>query len=279
MAGVGLGDGPKWWEDFEWVRLADVVVEAPPPRAARAARTGGAGATTAVTARTGRAGGRVLAPASDAALAAADLVEALWEQVDEARVWAGDGARLLLVDLDNLRAGPTRWQARMAVVVALARQADHVALAGQVGAVERALPHLGEFADLAEAVPDGSDLADHALLDQARAFADGLAAEGLDGPGQVVVASNDGIFADLVDDGWALTVLSPGHEALSDRLRDAARRTVDLTDAERAATRRWRSRALRAASLTPRRSGSGRATAGSSQARATSRRRSRARRG
>ncbi len=241
---MGLGDGPRWQEEFEWLRLADVVDEVLPSQAPRPR---------------GSAGGRVLAPASDTALAAADLVEALCEQVEEARVWAGAGARLLLVDLDNLRAGPTRWRARMAVVVALARGADRVALAGQVGAVERALPHLAEFADLAEAVPDGSDLADHALLDSAHAYAGDLDADGDRGPVQVVVASNDGIFAELAEDGWVLTVLSPGHEALSDRLRDAARRTVDLTDAERAATRRWRSRALRAAAGTGRRGGSGRA--------------------
>ncbi len=268
---MGLGDGPRWWEEFEWVRLPELTDEdlAPPARTGR-----GRGPARAAPAAE--------APAADAALAATDLCDALVEQVDEARVWAARGPRLLLVDLDNLRAGPARWQARMAVVVALARQADHVALAGQVGAVERALPHLAELADLAQAVPDGSDLADHALLADARAYGQALGPVGRDGAPQVVVASNDGIFAELADEGWSLTVLSPGREALSDRLRDAARRTVDLVDAERAATRRWRSRALRAASLTPRRR-SGAAPvrgAGSTRgARATTRRRARARRG
>ncbi len=265
---MGLGDGPQWWEEFEWVRLPELTDAdlAPPARSGRGPA---------------RAAPAAEAPAADAALAAADLSAALVEQVDEARVWADRGPRLLLVDLDNLRAGPTRWQARMAVIVALARQADHVALAGQAGAVERALPHLAELAGLAEAVPDGSDLADHALLAGARAYEDALCPRGAGGAPQVVVASNDGIFAELADEGWALTVLSPGREALSDRLRDAARRTVDLVDAERAATRRWRSRALRAASLTPRRrSASAARAAGSTRAaRATTRRRARARRG
>jgi hypothetical protein len=252
VTGVGLGDGPKWWDEFEWVRLADLPPAAlePPAPAARAS--------------------------ADAALAGSELAAALREQVEEARVWSGRGARLLLVDLDNLRAGPARWQARMAVVVALAREADHVVLAGQVGAVARATPHLGEFAGLAQAVPDGSDLADHALLEGARAYAAALAGVS----GQVVVASNDGIFAELAEQGWDLTVLSPGHEALSDRLRDAARRTVDLVDAERAATRRWRSRALRAAALSPARRGAAARAAGrGGSSRGTTRRRARAPRG
>jgi uncharacterized surface protein with fasciclin (FAS1) repeats len=130
---------------------------------------------------------------------------------------------VLLVDLDNLRAEPTRWRARMSVVVTLGRQADHAVLAGQVGAVARGRPHLAEFAARAQAVPDGSDLADHVLLDAAASIqADAV---------QVVVVSNDGIFATLADRG-PLTVLSPGNDALSDRLRDAASLVVDLAALE-----------------------------------------------
>ena len=265
---MGLGDGPSWWGGYDWLTADDLAHAAAEPVEPLLA-----GAVPAV----------------------GDLAQALLEQVDEAGVWHGRGPRLLLVDLDNLRAGPTRWAARMAVVVALARQSDHAVMAGQVGAVARAWPHLAEFADAALAVPDGSDVADHALLDGARAWAltrgappspepAGAvpgAARGADadeveqdadarraGPpppgGQVVVASNDGIFATLAEQGWSLTVLSPGSHALSDRLGSAARRTVDLVDAERAATRRVRSRALRAtaARRAPRRSG-GRARAGS----------------
>lgn len=233
---MGLGDGPSWWVGYEWSTADDLAHAAAEPV-------------------------EPALPGGGATLTSADLADALLEQVTEAGVWHGRGPRLLLVDLDNLRAGPTRWAARMAVVVALARQSDHAVMAGQVGAVSRALPHLAEFAGAAQAVPDGSDVADHALLDGARAWAASLGvvtapgadAEGEDlraGPppsgGQVVVASNDGIFAELAEAGWSLTVLSPGSHALSDRLGSAARRTVDLVDAERAATRRVRSRALRA---------------------------------
>ena len=255
---MGLGDGPSWWSGYDWFTADDLA----------------------------HAGAEPVEPTVAGAVpAAADLAEALLEQVSEAGVWHGAGPRLLLVDLDNLRAGPTRWAARMAVVLALARQSDHAVMAGQVGAVSRALPHLAEFADAAQAVPDGSDVADHALLDGARAWAlslrsgapapapdrqegqgagggaGGDAGEHRAGPppagGQVVVASNDGIFAELAEQGWSLTVLSPGSHALSDRLGSAARRTVDLVDAERAATRRVRSRSLRAgaARSSPRRSG------------------------
>lgn len=232
---MGLGDGPSWWVGYDWFTAEDLAHAAVEPV-------------------------EPVLPGSGTTLTAPDLAEALLEQVDEAGVWHGRGPRLLLVDLDNLRAGPTRWAARMAVVVALARQSDHAVMAGQVGAVSRALPHLAEFAGAALAVPDGSDVADHALLDGARAWAASLGvvdepgqdADGEElhvGPppsgGQVVVASNDGIFAELAEAGWSLTVLSPGSHALSDRLDTAARRTVDLVDAERAATRRVRSRALR----------------------------------
>jgi len=78
----------------------------------------------------------------------------------------------------------------MAVVVTLARQADHVSLAGQVGAVRRARPHLAEFAAAAVTVPAGSDLADVALL---------ATIDELDLPdAQTLVVSNDGIFAGMV---------------------------------------------------------------------------------
>lgn len=243
---MGLGDGPSWWVAYDWFSTEDLAHAATEPV-------------------------EPALPGSGPTLTSADLADALLEQVDEAGVWHGRGPRLLLVDLDNLRAGPTRWAARMAVVVALARQSDHAVMAGQVGAVSRALPHLAEFAGAALAVPDGSDVADHALLDGARAWAATLGvvaevrqdADGEDllraGPppsgGQVVVASNDGIFAELAEAGWSLTVLSPGSHALSDRLDSAARRTVDLVDAERAATRRVRSRALRSTARRSRGSG------------------------
>ncbi len=138
--------------------------------------------------------------------------------------------KVLLVDLDNLRAGPVRWRARMAAVVTLARQADTAHFAGQAGPVERARPHLEEFSARAVAVADGSDIADHVLLEAAAADTAAALAAGEDGP-QVLVVSNDGIFAALAETG-PLIVLSPGVEALSDRLDDAATDILDLSALE-----------------------------------------------
>ena len=188
---MGIGGGPRESDEYEWVRLADLVdapLDGPSP-----------------------------------------LVTALCSWLDENPVWApgSAGARILLVDLDNLRADPRRWQARMALVVQLARQADHVALAGQVGAVARARPHLAEYARLATPVEDGSDVADRVLLAEADSW--------LQDRSHVVVLSNDFIFASLADTA-RLTVLSPGADALSNRLRDAADDVVDLTRLEERAT-------------------------------------------
>ena len=185
---MGIGGGPNEWDEYEWVHLPDLPDLAD-------------------------------ATAGDAS----SLVRALGSWLDENPLWVTDGPRILLVDLDNLRAGPRRWAARMSLVVQLARQADHTALAGQVGAVARARPHLAEFAERASPVEDGSDVADYVLL----AEADAVLADGA----QVVVLSNDGIFASLADRA-RLTVLSPGADALSDRLRDAADDVVDLTRLE-----------------------------------------------
>lgn len=184
---VGLGGGPGEWDDYEWFPTgADPV---PAPRAA------------------------------------VDEAAGLVTRVAEEELWpAGDAPRILLVDLDNLRAGPARWRSRMAVVVALARQADHVVLAGQQGATTRGRPHLEEFAHTVLAVPAGSDLADVALLE---------AVDDLDIPdASILVVSNDGIFAELAECG-PLVVLSPGRDALSDSLAARAARVVDLALIER----------------------------------------------
>jgi len=188
---VGLGYRKREWDDYEWFP------------------SGG-----------GRRGPAVVAEAGDPDGASAALVE----RVLRDQVWEPDDApRILLVDLDNLRAGPIRWRARMAVVVALARQADHVALAGQEGAVRRARPHLEEFAGTAVAVAAGSDLADVALLAKV---------DELDLPdAQHLVVSNDGIFAELAQCG-PLVVLSPGRDALSDSLAAASVRVIDLAALE-----------------------------------------------
>ncbi|PRY13516.1 hypothetical protein [Kineococcus rhizosphaerae] len=190
---MGLGGAPGEYADYEWFDLADV----PAPEIVR--------------------------PGPD------PLSDALRELVRGYPVWAGEGAtRVLLVDLDNLRAGPSRLRARLSVVLDLARQADRVALAGQVGAVARSQPWLEEFASRAQAVPDGADVADLALLAAARKVPD---------PVEFVVVSNDGIFADLAERG-DLTLLSPGMDALSDRLYGAASLLVDLAalEAEAAAS-------------------------------------------
>ena len=83
---------------------------------------------------------------------------------------------------------------------------------------------------------DGSDLADHVLLD---------AAAEVPGRAQFVVLSNDWIFAGLAERG-PLTVLSPGGDALSDRLRGAATRIVDLAALESVPGRQPRRAAFRA---------------------------------
>jgi hypothetical protein len=69
-----------------------------------------------------------------------------------------------------------------------------------------------------------------ALLDAAAADLAQVARDGGPEP-QVVVVSNDGIFADLAASG-PLIVLSPGVSALSDRLDDAATDVLDLAALE-----------------------------------------------
>jgi hypothetical protein len=131
----------------------------------------------------------------------------------------GDATRVLLVDLDNIRVEPARLRARLAMAVALARKSDFASFAGQRDSVTRALPTLEEFAVQAIAVGGGHNEADDALLD----FADGVDAVNI----QFVVISNDGIFATLAMRG-PLIVLSPGAEALSSRLEEAAERVIDM---------------------------------------------------
>lgn len=232
---MGLWRLPGEWDDYEWFRPADVVDR--PARPARQRRTRGPD-------REQPAGGGAARPAGvegtrDTGLDDAGAAMGRWlvDRLAADSPWTDTQAsRVLLVDLDNLRAAPSRLRARLAVVVALAREADHAAFAGQVGAVRRSKPWLEEYADQAQAVPDGSDLADHALLDRARAVTDG--------PVQFLIVSNDGIFASLADRG-PLALLSPGAEAMSDRLRDAAHHVTDLAALEKTAAAE-RARAQRA---------------------------------
>lgn len=135
-------------------------------------------------------------------------------------LWLADGStRVLLVDLDNLRVQPSRLRGRIAMAVALARQADLACFAGQDGAVRRALPWLDEYAHTAVEVGRDHNEADLALLDAAASVPDDDV--------QFIVLSNDGIFARLATRG-PLLVLSPGAASLSDELADAADRVVDI---------------------------------------------------
>ena len=218
---MALGNQRGESDEYEWVRLADLPVP-PAPRHSRAApRTRRAAPAPAARARAGVRVAVLEEEDGDPGLLAAALTR--W--VEDNPVWHdGVGDRVLLVDLDNLRAGAVRWKARMGLVVALARSADHVVISGQHAAVQRGLPYLAEFGAIAQPVPDGADLADFVLLQGAQAVpADRR---------QVVVLSNDGIFAELADRG-PVTVLSPGASALSDRLFDAARVVIDLMTLER----------------------------------------------
>ncbi len=141
-------------------------------------------------------------------------------------VWPpGPATRVLLVDLDNLRAEPARLRSRVSLAVALARQADLAVFAGQQGSVDRARPALQEYAGTALTVGSARDAADIALLDAVPVGHDDV---------QYVVISNDGIFARLAMNG-TLTVLSPGAGALSQRLAEAAERVLDLQMIEPAA--------------------------------------------
>jgi hypothetical protein len=195
-APVALGNQRGEWDDFEWFRLADL----PAPRR------------------------RTIDVLADEDGDPGPLADALVGWVEANPIWHdGAGERVLLVDLDNLRAGAVRWRARMGLVVALARSADHVVISGQHAAVERGMPFLAEFASIAQPVPDGADLADHVLLEGASTVKAKRR--------QVVVLSNDGIFASLADRG-PVTVLSPGASALSDKLFDAARVVIDLMTLE-----------------------------------------------
>jgi hypothetical protein len=142
------------------------------------------------------------------------------EALDRDPLWLpGDSARVLLVDLDNLRVEPNRLRSRMAMVVVLARQADLASFAGQEGSVRRARPALQEFASTAVAVGADHNQAVEALLAAAETVTDDDV--------QFLVVSNDGIFARLARRG-PLTVLSPGAGSLSDQLADVAERVVDL---------------------------------------------------
>lgn len=182
---MGLGADGGWWDDYEWFDLADVA---------------------------------------DSERAEEPFVAAALQWLDQHPPWLpGQGTRVLLVDLDNLRVEPARLRGRLAMAVELARRADLAVFAGQTGSVRRARPSLAEFAATALAVGEDHNEADEALLAAAAALEDRDV--------QFVVVSNDGIFARLATRG-PLTVLSPGAAALSDRLAEAARRVTDLQDIE-----------------------------------------------
>ena len=268
---MGLGERAPEWDEYDWYPASPA---APPARRTRGAGTRPSGRPEASTAPTHQAptheapapaataspGAAGAAPTDLAGQGVASLVveEPVVEELgidvqgldgqsleDALAQWLADdpgwaahpGARLLLVDLDNLRAGRVRWQARIDALVALAERFDHVVLAGQHDAVRRARPHLGRYEAATHGVDDGSDLADHILLGAATALHDRDL--------HVVVVSNDNIFAQLAA-RWPVSVISPDYQALSDQLRTAAGRIVDLASLERdlaAAPRRTSRRA------------------------------------
>jgi hypothetical protein len=183
---LGLGTDRQSWEDYEWfdTRAAEGIDDSPVPNGA--------------------------------------YLDAGLESLRREPLWLANGStRVLLVDLDNLRVEPVRLSARLAMTIALARDADYVGFAGQEGSVRRARADLAEFGAHAVVVGNGSDEADQALLDVA------------DEDVQFIVVSNDGIFARLAMRG-PLTVLSPGLQSLSDRLADAAERILDMSVIEAA---------------------------------------------
>ncbi|HVB27386.1 MAG TPA: hypothetical protein VNE21_05690 [Mycobacteriales bacterium] len=182
---MGLGGKPRD-DEFEWFTFADVADPAPVPSASGAAER--------------------------------------W--LEENPPWEPQVAeRLLLVDLDNLRADAPRLAARMELVRAIARTADRVVLAGQAGSVARSLPWLGDLGPNVLTVGEGPDAADFALLDAALPPRRRRGSAPM--PRQFAVASNDGIFAVLASQG-PLTVLSPRLSEASQRLCAAATRVLDL---------------------------------------------------
>jgi len=139
-------------------------------------------------------------------------------------IWSDDDStRVLLCDLDNLRADPRRLAARIRVAVELAQAADVVLFAGQAESVRRSgVP--AEFRDEVITVGSGRDAADHALLTVAERVRGG--------PLQFVVMSNDGIFARLALRG-PLGVVSPTVVRASIRLVKAAHTLVDVGELTR----------------------------------------------
>lgn len=143
--------------------------------------------------------------------------------------WEPDTTRVLLVDLDNMRARSTRWKLRLEAVLAMAADADHVVLAGQRRNVDPVLPHLGAYASQVIIVKYGANLADYALLEAARTI---RARKGR--PLQFAVTSNDHIFGRLARRG-KLTIVSPCVDQISLKLLSRAHSVVDLQIAEGAA--------------------------------------------
>jgi len=150
----------------------------------------------------------------------ADAAMVTLASLEREGVWQpGNATRVLLIDLDNIRVTSDSLRRRVLLAVALARQSDVSAFAGQRGSVDRARPSLQEFAATALEVGDGRNEADIALLE--------AVADDGDDDTQFVVFSNDGVFARLAMRG-SLTVVSPGAGALSEQLREAATNVIDL---------------------------------------------------
>jgi hypothetical protein len=180
---MGMGGGPREADDYEWCSLADLSTDDDAP---------------------------------------SSLQRDAEDWVRDNPVWQpGSAERVLVVDLDNLRADGQRLQGRLARMVAVANTADRAHFCGQAGTVSRSLPWLGAFASSVVTAGDDPDEADLVLLAAA------MPPRGAHRPMQFAVASNDGIFAVLARHG-PVTLLSPSLAASSRRLRSAASRLIDI---------------------------------------------------
>ncbi|HVU73404.1 MAG TPA: hypothetical protein VHE83_10635 [Mycobacteriales bacterium] len=151
---------------------------------------------------------------------------------DHAMWQPGPAERLLLVDLDNLRAEPARLRDRLALVRVVARTADRAFFAGETATVARCRAALDDGIGTILTVGSGPDAADLALLEAARRRrGSGQSRRAV----QFVVVSNDHIFARVARHG-TLTLLSPDLAAASRQLRAASTRAHDVKTYERPLT-------------------------------------------
>jgi hypothetical protein len=139
--------------------------------------------------------------------------------------WREVGIKILIVDLDNLIAQKDRMKIRMNTVLILAREADHVFIAGRENSVAVAKPHLAEFGNSIRTVKHGNNSADHSLISVTK----NAIQEGEEH--HFIVVSNDHIFAQFSRYG-SLSVATPKKTAIAGKLRLAATDLLDLVEIE-----------------------------------------------